>query len=95
MVTASHGLDALTKFQDYAGNFSAILTDSEMPRMSGLEFIRTIRAKGFTGRIIVMSGNLKAADLRNYRDQQISGFFGKPFEIDMVAALLARANAAS
>ncbi len=88
VVTASHGLDALMKFQAYAGNFGAILSDTEMPNMNGPTFVKTVRALGYRGRILVMSGRLSVADGRAYQDLEVSGFLHKPFEISMVATML-------
>jgi DNA-binding response OmpR family regulator len=88
VVTASHGIDALTQFQAHAGNFAAILTDNDMPHMSGPAFVKMVRSLGYRGRILVMSGRLTVADGRAYQDLGVNGFLHKPFEIGMVATLL-------
>jgi len=92
VVTASHGIDALMQFQANGGNFAAILTDNDMPRMNGLEFIKQVRAFGYKGRVLVMSGRLSASDCRAYQDYAVSGFLSKPFEISMVATMLMQAG---
>jgi CheY-like chemotaxis protein len=92
VVTASHGVDALMQYKANSGNFGSIVTDNDMPHMSGLEFIRTIREIGFKGRIVVMSGNLTLGALREYQVYNISGFFTKPFEISLLAAMLSKAS---
>lgn len=63
--------------------------------MSGLALARTLRKRAFLGRIVVMSGNLKAEDLRAYQDFDIGGFFHKPFEISLLAAMLLSGDDAS
>ena len=88
VITASHGLDALAQFQAHAGNFALILTDNSMPKMNGLELVKSIRALDFKGRILVMSGSLSASDCRAYRDYKVNGFLPKPFEISVVATML-------
>jgi methylmalonyl-CoA mutase cobalamin-binding subunit len=60
--------------------------------MNGLEFVRSVRELGFKGRIVVISGNLKPEDLRAYQDHAISGFFHKPFETGLLAAMLLRSD---
>ncbi len=60
VITASHGIDAIMQFQARGGRFDVIVTDNDMPRMNGLEFVRSVRALGFKGRILVMSGRLSA-----------------------------------
>ena len=64
------------------------MTDNDMPQMNGLDFVRAVRKIGFKGRIVVMSGNLKAENLRAYQEQAVSGFFHKPFETGLLAAML-------
>ena len=90
VVTASHGVDALMQYKAQSGKFDAIVTDNDMPKMNGSEFIRSIRRLGFQGRIVLMSGNLSLECLRELQDCQISGFFTKPFEIGMLVALLSQ-----
>jgi DNA-binding response OmpR family regulator len=92
VVTASHGIEALMKFQAHAGDFSAILTDNDMPKMNGHTLVKNLRALGYRGRILVMSGSLSVSDSCAYQDLQVSGFLSKPFEISMVAAMLMRAG---
>jgi CheY-like chemotaxis protein len=88
VITASHGIEALMQFKVHSGDFSAVVTDNDMPHMGGLEFVRSVREIGFKGRIVVISSHLKTEDLRVYQDYAISGFFHKPFEISIVATML-------
>jgi len=88
VVMTSNGIEGLTQFKTHSGDFSAILTDNEMPHMNGLEFIHSVREIGYKGRIIVMSGNFKPKDLRAYQAHAISGFFHKPFDIGLLATML-------
>jgi len=88
VIPASDGIDALTQYKAHGGNFGAILTDNEMPRMNGLELVHSVRERGFKGRIVVMSGHFKPEDLRAYHAHVISGFFHKPFEISLLVTML-------
>lgn len=88
VITASHGIEGLTQYKAYFGDFSAIVTDNEMPHMNGLEFVQAVRKIGFKNRIVVISGNLKPENLRAYQDYAISGFFDKPFEMSLLATML-------
>jgi len=63
-----------------------------MPQMNGLEFVRTIREIGYKGRIMVMSGRLNVKDLHAYQEHTISGFFHKPFETSLLAAMLLQSD---
>jgi CheY-like chemotaxis protein len=88
VITASHGLDGLTQYRAHDGHFGAIVSDHDMPQMNGLEFIRSLREMGYSGRIALMSGRLKAEDLYAYQSYRICGFFSKPFDIGMLVELL-------
>ena len=92
VVTASHGIEALMKFQAHAGDFAAILTDNDMPKMNGPTLVKNLRGLGYRGRILVMSGRLSVSDGRAYRDLQVSGFLSKPFEISMGVTMLMQAD---
>jgi CheY-like chemotaxis protein len=92
VVTASHGINALTQYKAHGGNFGAIVTDNDMPQMNGRELVRSLREMGFKGRIIVMSGHFKPDDLRAYHAHAISGLFHKPFEMELLATMLLRAD---
>ena len=88
VVTASHGIDALMQFQAHGGNFAAILTDNDMPKMDGPTLVKNLRVHDYRGRILVMSGRLTVSDAHAYQDLEVSVFLSKPFEIDMVATML-------
>ena len=81
VTTACDGLDALSQYKSHAGEFDAVLTDNEMPRMNGREFVHSLRAQGYKGRIFVMSGNFQEGDPELYSREGISGLFQKPFNI--------------
>jgi two-component system cell cycle sensor histidine kinase/response regulator CckA len=92
VIMASDGIDALTQYKAHGGNFGAILTDNDMPRMNGRELVRSLREMDFNGRIVVMSGHFKSEDLRAYQAHGIIGFFHKPSEIELLATMLLQAD---
>jgi CheY-like chemotaxis protein len=92
VTTASDGIDALTQFKAHSGDFSAIVTDNDMPRMNGFEFVRSVREIGFKGCIVVISSFLKTENLRSYQNYAISGFLHKPFDIRSLAEMLSQAS---
>jgi DNA-binding NtrC family response regulator len=83
--------EALTMLAADKENVTAIISDHGMAGMSGLEFVSFARELGFEGTIVIMSGNLGAAELREYEQFSISGFFHKPFDIDRLAQMLINA----
>ncbi len=88
VITACNGLDALKYYDTYGGTFEAIISDVQMPQMIGYDFLKQIRNKGYQGRLVLMSGHLSVNELKNCIDIEISGFFHKPFEVHLLAALL-------
>ena len=90
VITASHGVDALMQFKAFDGQFNSVVTDHDMPSMNGLTFVASLRDRGYAGRIVIMSGRLGTDDLEQYVNHKISGFFHKPFEVGLLAAMLLR-----
>lgn len=88
VVTAVDGLDALIQFKAHSGKFNAIITDNDMPRMNGLDLVRSVLTEGFTGPIVVMSGHFTLEQLRDYRSHPISHFVHKPFEVGSIVATI-------
>jgi DNA-binding NtrC family response regulator len=59
-----------------------------MPHLNGLGFVRSVREMGYKGRIVIMSGRLTVEELKEYEPHVITGFFHKPFEVALLAAML-------
>ena len=45
-----------------------------MPKINGLEFVKSVRALDCKGRILVMSGHLSTSECRAYQEYVVSGF---------------------
>lgn len=88
VITALNGVAAVEQFQAHAANVAVIITDHEMPGMNGAELIKRLRALGYRGQVLVMSGRLTASDSWLYEDCAVTGFLQKPFEVGMVATML-------
>jgi two-component system chemotaxis response regulator CheY len=88
VVPALHGVDALMQYKAHQGRFGAIISDVDMPNLNGLGLVRSVREMGFKGRIVIISGRLSAKEFQEYEPYAISGFFHKPFEIGLLAAML-------
>ena len=88
VVTASQGIDALMQYKNHVGQFGSIVSDHDMPEMDGVAFVKSIRELDYKGKIVIMSGRLSVEELRAYEPYAISGFFHKPFEVSLLAAML-------
>jgi DNA-binding response OmpR family regulator len=89
VLTAGNGVFALEASRSHPGTIDLLLTDMEMPRMSGLDLARNIRAERPGIKTLVMSG-----DLRGREQVSVNGlpFLQKPFTVtalrDSIEALL-------
>ncbi len=61
--------------------FDLILTDIQMPKMSGLELIRTLKAKGVRTPYMVLSGLRDNEMIRELCADGCSGFLPKPYSL--------------
>jgi DNA-binding response OmpR family regulator len=80
--TAHDGRDALGKIEASSRPFDIIITDHRMPRLSGLELVRELRARNFEGKIAVLSAHLDEATVQGYEEQKVDVMISKPFDID-------------
>jgi DNA-binding response OmpR family regulator len=75
-----------------------IVSDVMMPKMSGLELVKALRADGATKGIpvVLLSAKAQGADVRNGLDAGADDYVTKPFEpldlIDRVNAVLLRSG---
>jgi len=75
------GQDALQRWLEDPSGYDALITDHQMPRMTGLELVREIRAHAVSGmdlKVIVHSGCLGAADISDYLAFQVECILQKP-----------------
>jgi len=83
-VTAvSNGFDALRWLQE-GNKTDAILLDMQMPRLSGLQFLRNIRSSGMFSKIPVvgLTSNLTQEIKTRCGDFGVSEVFSKPYQPD-------------
>ena len=79
--SAMDGSEALRKIREQPGRFTLLLTDHKMLPMDGLSLVRELRASGFGGKIMVLSGCLENADRAAYLELAVDGIMSKPFDI--------------
>jgi DNA-binding NtrC family response regulator len=90
--TATDGADALEKLETFRAD--VIVTDLNMPRMDGYEFIRALREQGETIPIVVVTafGNVDTA-VRTIHEMGAYWFLEKPIQSNVMQVLLRRAAA--
>lgn len=79
-IEAADGKEAMAKLQaDESINF--IITDWNMPNMSGLEFTKSVRADGSRGNIPILMVTTRGVkeDIVEALDAKVSNYIVKPF----------------
>src|SRR5467141_1728264 len=89
VVKAKNGWEALIKVGATARPFDVVITDHRMPRMTGLELVRRLRAQDFAGKILVVSGHLSDEDIRAYEELSVDMMMSKPFDFDELQEAMA------
>ena len=87
-ITATDGEDALVQAAQHRTDLHAIITDMDMPRMNGLEFVRTLRRMLPDIPIVVASGRLEEALIREFRALGVTCLLNKPFTQPQLAEAL-------
>jgi two-component system response regulator MprA len=68
--------------------FDAVLLDSWMPKINGIELCRLIRSRDQNIPIFFCSGAVTEGDKKAAFDAGAQGYFGKPFDKDELTATL-------
>ena len=86
---ASDGWEALMKIGVSKRPFDVVITDHRMPRMSGLELVRQLRKRAFTGKILVLSAHLSDEDIKAYEELEVDMMMSKPFDFEELQSAVA------
>ena len=89
---ARSGWEALIKIGAAARPFDVVITDHRMPRMTGLQLVRRLRAQNFGGKILVLSAHLADEDIRAYEELRVDMMMSKPFDFDELQQAMAILN---
>src|SRR5207302_7762573 len=81
ITSACDGWMALMKIGAAAEPFDVIITDHRMPRMNGLDLVRRLRVRKFTGQIIVLSAYLTKENIQAYEELEVDMMLAKPFDV--------------
>ena len=80
--SADNGREALSRIAASIQPYDIIITDHQMPGMSGLELVRQLRAQDFAGKIVVLSAFLNEENVRAYQALGVDLMLDKPFDMD-------------
>jgi PAS domain S-box-containing protein len=90
----ANGVELLHAFDNE--QFDLVLLDIQMPLMDGIEAARELRKRGLsTLRIVALSADVTSETRDASRDAGIDEYISKPLKLEVVAAVLSRAEARS
>jgi ATP-dependent Lon protease len=78
VVVAKDGQEALALAAKQ--KFDVVITDHRMPRSGGLELVRKLRQRKYTGKIVVLSGHLSPENIGTYEELAVDEVIGKPID---------------
>src|SRR5205807_9392108 len=70
-----------TKSGDTSCRFDVISTDHRKPRMNGLELVRRLRVRQFTGKSIVLTAYLTKENIQADEELEVDMMLAKPFDV--------------
>ncbi len=86
IVVARDGQEALARASKQ--KFDVIITDHRMPRSGGLELVRKLRNRKYTGKIVVLSAHLSPENIGPYEELAVDEVVGKPIDSDELRDLI-------
>jgi DNA-binding response OmpR family regulator len=73
--------EALGKIADHTQAFDVVIIDHKMPKTSGIELVRRLRAANFGGKIVVLSAHLTDENRSAYTQLKVDTMLTKPFDV--------------
>jgi len=81
LTSARDANDALARLSADPAPYDVIITDNNMPHVSGVELVRELRERSFPGKIMVLSAHLTAEIREAYAQMNVDVILDKPFDI--------------
>ena len=95
VVTAADGVEVIELMQrDSEPAPDILLLDAMMPRKSGIDALRELRAAGVETPVLIVSAHQDEMDAGAATDVEVSGYITKPIDFDQLFARIAELTAA-
>ena len=88
VTTAENGLEALDLIQEFPRRFSAVVTDHNMPVMTGLELISELLKMPVRARIILSSATIHESTLALFEHREAIQVVAKPVDTNLLVAAI-------
>jgi CheY-like chemotaxis protein len=81
---ASDGAEALQFIGEHEGRINTVISDWNMPKMTGIELLRQIRTVDARIQFLMITGRPTAEAVMEARSLGITAFIAKPFEPELI-----------
>ena len=92
VVTAADGVEVIELMQREPAP-DILLLDAMMPRKSGIDALRELRAAGVQTPVLIVSAHQDEMDAGAATDVEVSGYITKPIDFDRLFACIAELTA--
>ena len=89
VLKAHNGYEGLQLFEENKSKIDLIISDLEMPKMSGNELINKLREIDPQIKVVLSSGALIDADEKNVMNKGFNGFIKKPYNLNTLCQKMA------
>jgi DNA-binding response OmpR family regulator len=93
VVTAADGQEVMDVIHGPDFRPDILLLDAMMPRKSGIDALRELRAEGLDVPVLIVSAHQEEADAGAPTDLAIDGYITKPIDFDSLFAIIAELTA--
>ncbi|MEA3397524.1 MAG: ATP-binding protein, partial [Chloroflexota bacterium] len=90
VLKAANGCEALDTLEGHADEIALVLTDVVMPEMGGQALFQTVKQRGLTLPVVMLTGHPMEDELENLKAQGLAGWMFKPPDMAQLAELLAQ-----
>jgi CheY-like chemotaxis protein len=80
LTSARNGREALARLSAAEEPYDIIITDNQMPQLSGVELVQALREQNFAGKIMVLSGQLTPESRDAFTRMKVDAILDKPFD---------------
>ena len=84
VVTAVDGVEVLEVVGGNGPELDILLLDAMMPRKSGIDALRELRAAGVETPVLIVSAHQDEMDAGAPNDVEVSGYITKPIDFDLL-----------
>jgi two-component system response regulator MprA len=91
--TAADGQEVVDAIHGSQGEPDLLLLDAMMPRKSGIEALRELRAEGVEAPALIVSAHQHPGDSTSPSELEVSGYVSKPIDFDRLFGEIAELTA--